>query len=281
RRGELAPIAQVHERPEPLVGHEDDAAALAPVPARRPSEGAVLLAAERHAAVPAVPRDHLDLDLVDEAHEPTGLTSIQSPAPCERPDGAVSMSSAPSEQGDVASRPPESGDFGAIRVSIRAAMAERRQTALGVARARFVEGLPRKARELRASLALLAGTPDEERPREELRRRLHALYASSQVFRIEPLALALKDALAEIDEVRDARRGFTQDELDRLANLAATLPALGRDDEEPPGTPSVPVGPPEPAPAPVSAPHAPPPRAPKPRAKAHGGVSTVVGVLVV
>lgn len=191
------------------------------------------------------------------------------------------MSSAPSEQGDVASRPPESGDFGAIRVSIRAAMAERRQTALGVARARFVEGLPRKARELRASLALLAGTPDEERPREELRRRLHALYASAQVFRIEPLALALKDALAEIDEVRDARRGFTQDELDRLANLAATLPALGRDDEEPPGTPSVPVGPPEPAPAPVSAPRAPPPRAPKPRAKAHGGVSTVVGVLVV
>src|SRR5688500_1262330 len=107
-------------------------------------------------------------------------------------------------------------------------MAERRQTALGVARARFVEGLPRKTREVRASLALLAGTPDEERPREELRRRLHALYASAQVFRIEPLAQALKEAIVNIDAVRDQRRGFSQEEIDVLATLAATLPGLGK-----------------------------------------------------
>jgi len=90
-----------------------------------------------------------------------------------------------------------------------------------------VEGLPRKAREVKASVALLAGTPEEERPREELRRRLHALYASAQVFRLEPLAGALKDVLALIDKVREQRRGFSQEELDRLANLAATLPSLG------------------------------------------------------
>src|SRR5258706_15324590 len=99
-------------------------------------------------------------------------------------------------------------------------MAERRQTALGVARARFVEGLPRKAREVKASVALLAGTPDEERPREELRRRLHALYASAQVFRLETLADAIKSVLTLIDRVREERRGFAQEDLDRLANLA-------------------------------------------------------------
>lgn len=167
-------------------------------------------------------------------------------------------------------------------------MAERRQTALGVARARFVEGLPRKAREVRASLALLAGTPDEERPREELRRRLHALYASAQVFRIEPLAAALRDALAGIDRVRDARRGFTQDELDQLATLAATLPALGRDAalEAPSIAPLSPTPLAAPAPAPVRAkPPPPPPRrakaeAPQPHPK-RKGVATIVSVLVV
>jgi DNA-binding response OmpR family regulator len=106
-------------------------------------------------------------------------------------------------------------------------MAEKRQTALGVARERFVEGLPAKAREVKASLALLAGTPEGERPRDELRRRLHALYASAQVFRIEPLADALKEGIASIDAVRGQRRGFLQDEIDALTRLASALPALG------------------------------------------------------
>ncbi|MFK7987032.1 MAG: response regulator [Sandaracinaceae bacterium] len=110
-------------------------------------------------------------------------------------------------------------------------MAERRQTALGAARARFIEGLPRKAREVRASLALLTGTPAEDRPREELRRRLHALYASAQVFRIEELADELRGALEKIDDVRAERRAFAQEELDTLARLAATIPRLGGDPE--------------------------------------------------
>ncbi|MCZ7682520.1 MAG: hypothetical protein M5U28_28480 [Sandaracinaceae bacterium] len=128
-----------------------------------------------------------------------------------------------------------------------------------MARARFVEGLPRKAREVRASLALLAGTPDEERPREELRRRLHALYASAQVFRIEPLAAALKEALAQIDAVRDERRGFSQDELDALATLAATLPALSRTDDDE-AMPSVDTA----IPTPVATPEWRPPRPRRP-----------------
>ncbi|RLB51712.1 MAG: hypothetical protein DRJ42_16345 [Deltaproteobacteria bacterium] len=108
------------------------------------------------------------------------------------------------------------------------------ETALGSARARFVEGLPRKAQELRGAVALLVATPDEDRPREELRRRLHALYASAQVFRIEALAGALKEAIGRLDAARGEVRPVTEDDLDALATLAATLPGLGGDLPEPP-----------------------------------------------
>jgi CheY-like chemotaxis protein len=126
-----------------------------------------------------------------------------------------------------------------------------RPTPLGVARARFVEGLPRKAQELKGSVALLAGTPNDEKPREELRRRLHALYASAQVFQLERLAGALKDAIGKLDRARDERRGLTNDDLDQLALLSATLPMLGADapahDPEQvtiPKAPAVPSAPP-------------------------------------
>ncbi|AKF06725.1 response regulator [Sandaracinus amylolyticus] len=131
-----------------------------------------------------------------------------------------------------------------------------RPTPLGVARARFVDGLPRKAGELRGSIALLAATPAEERPREELRRRLHALYASAQVFQIAPLTNALKDAIARLDRARDEKRALEGADLDALASLAATLPLLGQaeptpdvhGDEEPadveiPAAPRVPRAP--------------------------------------
>ncbi|UJR80670.1 response regulator [Sandaracinus amylolyticus] len=108
-----------------------------------------------------------------------------------------------------------------------------RPTPLGVARARFVDGLPRKAGELRGSIALLAATPAEERPREELRRRLHALYASAQVFQIAPLTNALKDAIARLDRARDEKRGLEGADLDALASLAATLPLLGQAEPTP------------------------------------------------
>jgi len=90
-----------------------------------------------------------------------------------------------------------------------------------------VDGLARKSQELRGSLALLAATPHEERPREELRRRLHALYASAQVFQLEALAGALKDGIVRLDQAREGRVQVSQDDLDALASLAATLPLLG------------------------------------------------------
>lgn len=117
-------------------------------------------------------------------------------------------------------------------------------SALGVARARFVEGLPRKAKELKAAMALLVATPDAERPREEMRRRMHALYASAQVFRLDPLAAALKEAIERLDTARDEKRALDQDDLDALAHLGATLPSLAGEAETDERAPSIAAPPP-------------------------------------
>ncbi|MCC7540866.1 MAG: response regulator, partial [Deltaproteobacteria bacterium] len=100
------------------------------------------------------------------------------------------------------------------------------QGTLAVARRRFMDGLPRKASELRAGLALLAASPDGAKPQKEMRRRVHALLASAQVFRLDALEDALRDAVHLLDQARALGRALDQDELDQLANLVATLPAL-------------------------------------------------------
>lgn len=126
-------------------------------------------------------------------------------------------------------------------------MTGKQGTALGVARARFVDGLPRKANELKAALALLATSPDATAPREELRRRLHALYASAQVFRIEALASALKENIQALDASRESKRPVSQEEIDNLAHLSSTLPLLGGRPSNvpyssPSGPPAAPIG---------------------------------------
>ncbi|MAQ18620.1 MAG: hypothetical protein CMN30_27970 [Sandaracinus sp.] len=117
-------------------------------------------------------------------------------------------------------------------------------SALGVARARFVEGLPRKAKELKAAMALLVATPDAERPREEMRRRMHALYASAQVFRLDPLASALKEGIERLDAARNENRALDQDDLDALTHLGATLPGLAGEDAITDSSPSIAAPPP-------------------------------------
>jgi CheY-like chemotaxis protein len=102
-------------------------------------------------------------------------------------------------------------------------------TALGIARARFVEGLERRANELAGGVAQLRESPGEDRPREELRRRLHALFASAQVFRIAPLAEVLQAAIARLDAARDEGRELSQEDLQALEHLVATLTEKGGD----------------------------------------------------
>ena len=81
-------------------------------------------------------------------------------------------------------------------------------TALGTAQGRFIESLPRKAIELRGAIALLTATPAAEGPREDMRRRLHTLYASAVVFRNEALSVAVKEGIERLDTARDEARAL-------------------------------------------------------------------------
>lgn len=99
-------------------------------------------------------------------------------------------------------------------------------TALGVARARFVDSLPQKAEEIQAVVRTLRGAPDDEASREEVRKRFHALYASAQVFRIQALAEALKRCLVVIDEARDEGRALTEADFDTLDGVLGSVSEL-------------------------------------------------------
>lgn len=59
-----------------------------------------------------------------------------------------------------------------------------------------------------------------------MRRRLHALYASAQVFRVHDLARSLKECIRLLDTARDEDRAITSAEIEQLATLARELPSL-------------------------------------------------------
>ncbi len=102
-------------------------------------------------------------------------------------------------------------------------------TALGTAQSRFLESLPRRAIELRGAIALLTATPAAEGPREDMRRRLHTLYASAVVFRNEPLSEAVKAGIDCLDAAREEKRGLNASELEALARLVRSIPEMGGD----------------------------------------------------
>jgi CheY-like chemotaxis protein len=96
---------------------------------------------------------------------------------------------------------------------------------LGGAAADFAAGLGRKVTELRASLTALAGNPDRERGRNELRRKLHALGVGARLLHFEILARAITGATERIDE--EASQGRVSDALLReLGELLDRIPEL-------------------------------------------------------
>jgi CheY-like chemotaxis protein len=97
------------------------------------------------------------------------------------------------------------------------------ETALGSARGRFLESLPRKASELRSSLALLSADPAASGPRDDARRRLHALFASALVFRSESLAALVQAGIAALDTASEARRALSESELELLSTLVTEI----------------------------------------------------------
>jgi CheY-like chemotaxis protein len=112
------------------------------------------------------------------------------------------------------------------------------ETALGSARGRFLESLPRKAIELRGSLAQLLAEPAASGPRDEARRRLHALFASALVFRSEALAALVQEGIARLDSAAEAPRALGTGELELLSTLVKRI-AEFRIDEPAPAAPTI------------------------------------------
>jgi CheY-like chemotaxis protein len=99
---------------------------------------------------------------------------------------------------------------------------------LGGARADFVASLGRKANDARAVLATAAaerGSANEKGPRDELRRRIHALATSARMLRFDAMTQALAEAELVLDRATEAGQA-TEDDFMTVANVLDDLPAL-------------------------------------------------------
>jgi len=99
-------------------------------------------------------------------------------------------------------------------------------TPLANAHARFRDGLARRGREL-LELAERAGR-GERAVDEELGRRVHALYASAEVFQDDELTRAARDVARLLDLAREEKRALSKLELTAVMSLAEQLGAALR-----------------------------------------------------
>jgi DNA-binding response OmpR family regulator len=113
-------------------------------------------------------------------------------------------------------------------------MTQAANSALQSARLRFVEGLPARAEELSTTAERLARDPGDQEAAAMLRRRLHALLASAQVFEERALSLAVQDLIARLDIAQRAERAFTTEEVDAVTLVVASLPTYVRPSLQPP-----------------------------------------------
>ncbi|HKU43960.1 MAG TPA: response regulator, partial [Polyangiales bacterium] len=113
-------------------------------------------------------------------------------------------------------------------------MAQAASSALYSARLRFVEGLPARAHELSSAAERLARDPQDPEALQLLRRRLHALLASAQVFEEPALSLAVQDLIARLDLAHDERRTLSNEEIDAVIVVVASLPTYVRPSLAPP-----------------------------------------------
>jgi CheY-like chemotaxis protein len=107
-------------------------------------------------------------------------------------------------------------------------MTDRPPSPLANAHARFRDGLARRGREL-LELAERASR-GERAVDEELGRRVHALYASAEVFQDDELTRASRDVARLLDLAREEKRTLSKLELSAVMSLAEQLDAalLGR-----------------------------------------------------
>src|SRR5579871_3431211 len=96
---------------------------------------------------------------------------------------------------------------------------------LGGARADFVAGLGRKVAEMRGVLSALEADPRATGPRDELRRKLHALGAAARLLHFDAMAASIGEAEGLLERV--ARAGsVSQHELGRIGQALDDMPAL-------------------------------------------------------
>src|SRR5256885_9734453 len=106
-------------------------------------------------------------------------------------------------------------------------------------RADFVASLGRKVGDARKSLAALEGDPRASAPRDELRRKLHALGTSARMMRFEAMAQALAEAEAALESL-DPGNAASLRNVTVVARALDDLPALAWSDArraEPPPAP--------------------------------------------
>lgn len=99
-------------------------------------------------------------------------------------------------------------------------------SALGDARRRFMQGLRTKTADMGALVRELSVDGSSDRVRDELRRRLHALYASAQVFRLSRVASELKGTVDTLDAAIGERRATTREECGRISRVLDSLDEL-------------------------------------------------------
>ncbi|MBL8719329.1 MAG: response regulator, partial [Myxococcales bacterium] len=98
--------------------------------------------------------------------------------------------------------------------------------AAGGAAADFVSSLGRKVQEMRGPLEALRAGRERARPREDLRRRLHAVGTGARLFHFDALAQAVSAATRAIDEAAVASDSLPESLLADLEHLVEGLPAL-------------------------------------------------------
>src|SRR5580698_5949696 len=100
---------------------------------------------------------------------------------------------------------------------------------LGGARGDFVASLGRKVSDARKALTTLEGDPRAQGPRDELRRKLHALGTSARMMRFDAMAQALAEAEATIESL-DPSNTATLRNVSVVARALDDLPALAWSD---------------------------------------------------
>jgi CheY-like chemotaxis protein/HPt (histidine-containing phosphotransfer) domain-containing protein len=108
---------------------------------------------------------------------------------------------------------------------------------LGGARGDFVASLGRKVADARKALATLEADPRAQGPRDELRRKLHALGTSARMMRFEAMAQALAEAEAALESL-DPSNTATLRNVNVVARALDDLPALAWSDSRRPETPA-------------------------------------------